>query len=99
MGHDAADLEESEDGWGRPGPGDYSRVHVAPNWNATRNLEGEPYLLRIAVEDIDGRLAEASVPIVPVCPDDYCVCQCDEDYTLAGECPPDMDDSPPGTCD
>jgi hypothetical protein len=86
------------DGWGIPRNMSYVPIlQMCPNAAATRDLEGEPYIVHLAVEDADGRRAEAApITVVPTCLDDTCLCQCDTEY-IVGEpdsCAPEADAGP-----
>ncbi len=69
----------------------WSNLPACPIAAATRDLHGQPYLLRVGVVDERGAMAEARLPIVPTCasgPDgDRCRCLCDADYVLGSGCP------------
>lgn len=100
-------LEPTGDGWAEPRQpmeiSNYSNLPTCPRAAAMRDMEGEPYLLRLRVEDEAGRVAEASMRITPYCaePDrlERCLCECDSDFVLGEMCAPDVDSGvPPGTC-
>lgn len=87
-------LTEGSDGWLEPlQPAElsnYSNLPACPRSNLLRDIHGQPYRLSIKVEDKDGRLAETSVEVVPVCAEaevkDRCECECAQSYSLGQEC-------------
>ena len=85
------------DGWASPvNPSlisSWSNVPACPTAAAVRDVEGEPYLLTITVEDSRGRSASVSRRVVPTCPDgdERCLCECDASYRLGETCAPDDD--------
>lgn len=90
------ELVTTSGGWAEPGEPsslvNWANLPACPMTTATRDLHGQPYLLRIAVEDGGGKMAEAKLTIVPTCdpgPDgDLCRCQCAQGYVLGDPCPP-----------
>jgi hypothetical protein len=81
----------------------FSNIPACPSVGAERDIEAEPYLLRITAEDAGGRTATTALEIVPTCaePDfeEQCKCECDGNYILGQVCTPEVDGgSPPGTC-
>ncbi|MDB4956882.1 MAG: hypothetical protein JWO36_4451 [Myxococcales bacterium] len=80
-------LEDDGTGWGVPiNQSNDGLVAACPQIGLSRDLTGEPYLLRVVVTDSGGRHAEASVQVVPVCSDPYCLCQCGQNYHLGDNC-------------
>jgi len=47
-----------------------------------------PYVVRVIVEDGDGKKATAQLTVVPVCPDNtpLCTCECARDYVVGSAC-------------
>lgn len=101
-----ATLAIGSDGWGEPAfpahPTHYGNLPACPQAAASRDIEGEPYLLRLVVEDLDGKKGEASLEIIPTCgaaKREDCLCECDKDFVLGGPCAPDTDSGArPGSC-
>lgn len=100
-------LQPDADGWAVPrNPLDianFSNLPACPTAAATRDVEGESYLLRLRVEDRKGRKAEAKLHVVPVCAEPEvegeCKCECDGHYILGEPCTAEPDGGPaPGTC-
>jgi hypothetical protein len=97
-------LRAGADGWGEPSQpaelSDYANLAACPSAAAVHDIEGEPYLLRIRVDDGDGREASAEAMIVPVCAEpelvDQCKCECSFDYVLGDPCVPEIDGGPTG---
>jgi hypothetical protein len=83
-------LEDTGDGWGVSSLGTFSALPFCPQVTTLRNLQGEPYVITVAVRDLDDRQASKSVPIMPTCsPNDArCACECDRNYVVGGGCPP-----------
>lgn len=85
------------DGWASPvNPhliSSWSNVPACPTAAAVRDVEGEPYVLTITVEDDQGRGASVSRHVVPTCAegDERCLCECDASYRLGETCAPDDD--------
>lgn len=96
-------LVETEDGWAEPERpaeiSNYSNLAVCPTEAASRDVDGTLYLLKVSIEDRDGRTAEETLRVRPVCAEpgleEQCACQCDADYVLGGECPSDAMPDPP----
>jgi hypothetical protein len=95
-------LEAADDGWAYPIAPDtltnWANVPMCPNTAFPRDMDGEPYLLRIRI--VDGsvtprRTALAEAHITPVCAEPRnlaeCQCQCDKDYVLGQQCGDDAD--------
>ncbi|MBS1118575.1 MAG: uncharacterized protein H6Q90_803 [Deltaproteobacteria bacterium] len=88
-------LKLGSDGWSSPDEPssmvNWANLPACPIATATRDLYDQPYVLRIAVEDEAGAMAEAKLSIVPTCepgPDgDLCRCLCDHRYVLGEPCP------------
>jgi hypothetical protein len=99
-------LEPTADGWLEPRAGiraDWANLPVCPNVASTRDLQGQGYVLRIAIEDASGKTAETTLPVVPTCPDasaggDGCLCQCQAGYSLGDECPGGLVPGTPEDC-
>jgi hypothetical protein len=99
-------LAASGDGWAVPvNPqlvSNWSNVPACPTAAAVRDVEGEPYLLTITVEDAQGRTASTSQRIVPTCAEpenlERCLCECDASYRLGEVCAPDDDSSVTEVC-
>jgi hypothetical protein len=96
----------TDDGWAVPvNPqlvSNWSNVPACPSAAAVRDIEGEPYLLTITVEDSDGRTASASRRVVPTCAEaehlERCLCECDGSYRLGEICTPDDDSEVTAVC-
>jgi len=88
-------LTRGSGGWATPDDPsslvNWANLPACPISSATRDLYDQPYVLRIAIEDEAGAMAEAKLSIVPTCesgPDgDLCRCQCDHRYVLGDPCP------------
>ncbi len=96
-------LAANADGWAEPpeqSTSQWGNLAVCPNAGATRDLQGQGYLLRVAITAEDGRTAEASVPVVPTCAagNDGCLCQCQAGYNLGDECPGGLEPGTPTEC-
>jgi hypothetical protein len=96
-------LDATADGWAEPRPdarSQWANLAVCPNAAATRDLQGQGYVLRVVLATDDGRSAEASIPIVPTCAADdiTCLCQCQAGYNLGDECPADLVPGTPTAC-
>jgi hypothetical protein len=91
-------LVEGSDGWGLSTATTFGNLPVCPQLTAKRDLNNVPYAMQVALEDDDGRTATAQLDLVPVCPANapMCNCQCGRDYTIGSDCsaPP----IPHGTC-
>ena len=89
-------LTPGDDGWLAPLQpeelSNYSNLPACPRSNLQRNIYGEPYQLTLRVEDKDGRTAETSLTITPVCGEpeirDRCECECAQTYSLGQACTP-----------
>ena len=99
-------FEPASDGWAVPvNPqlvSNWSNVPACPTAAAVRDVEGEPYLLTLTVEDGEGRTASVSRRIVPTCsePENFerCLCECDANYRLGEVCDADDDASVGEVC-
>ncbi|MBI4820986.1 MAG: hypothetical protein HY791_32275 [Deltaproteobacteria bacterium] len=87
------DLALSADGFGEPARPEtidnFSNLPACPRAGTDRDLFGQTYLLRVTIEDRDGRKAEASLAVVPRCADptrELCECECRSDYVLGESC-------------
>lgn len=96
-----------EDGWGVPeSPAElsnYANVPVCPSAAADRDLEREPYVATVRVEDGTSRTAEKQLTVTPVCAEPeletLCQCECDANYMLGEPCVEEADGGPlPGSC-
>ncbi|HVK89198.1 MAG TPA: hypothetical protein VM513_33985 [Kofleriaceae bacterium] len=85
-----AKLEPTSDGWGISTPSTVGNLPICPQVTALRDLYDQPYVVTVAIEDIDGKRASRDLTIIPTCPagDPRCTCECDRDYVLGGPCPP-----------
>jgi hypothetical protein len=91
-------LTPTADGWGEPEHpaefSNYANVPACPSGNMAlrKNLHGEPYLVRLRLED-RGRSAEATARVTPICAEpglaDKCRCECGANYVLGQSCAPD----------
>jgi hypothetical protein len=99
-------LEDDGSGWGVPVDpielNNYSNLPACPRAGNIRNIQGEPYLLRVRAEDKAGREASAELMVTPVCgePDrELCECECDVRFVLGESCDGPTDSGvAPGTC-
>ena len=99
-------LTPAADGWAEPvNPqlaSSWSNVPACPSAAAVRDIEGEPYMLTLTVEDGEGRSASVSRRIVPTCAEadnlERCLCECDANYRLGEACAPDDDSGVFGGC-
>jgi hypothetical protein len=93
-------LVEGSDGWGVSSATTFANLPVCPHPTATRDLNEVPYRMQVVVEDDDGRKATTELTLVPKCPANapMCNCQCARDYTLGSDCsrPPEPHGSCPG---
>ncbi len=90
-------LVPSDDGWAYPDRPDtltnFSNVPACPNSAFSRDIDGEPYLVRARLLDrssLPQRDYIAEAHIIPVCAEPEhlgeCTCQCDADFILGQEC-------------
>ena len=107
-------LSPGDDGWAYPERPDtlnnWANIPACPNNAFTRDIDGQPYLLRVRmIERSTGRATTLDSTIVPACaePEAFaeCDCTCDGDYFLGAECGAagpgsdgDVSDPPPGEC-
>ena len=107
-------LIEGDDGWGVPEDphtlNNWANIPLCPNNAFTRDIDGQPYLLRVRmIERSSGRATTSSATITPVCAEPEalaeCDCTCDADYFLGAACgdagpgsDDDVNDPPPGAC-
>lgn len=80
-----ADLIVGDDGWGRPDVtqvSDLANIPLCPDNDPTRDNQGQPALLEIAVADQHGHSVTVSKMVVPTCTAidaaarALCVCEC-----------------------
>jgi hypothetical protein len=97
-------LAAGADGWGEPeapAQSNYGNLAACPSEAAQRDIEEEPYLLRVALRDRRGLTAEASFMVTPFCAEEdlfeECLCDCDHDYE-GTTCPAEPDAGVPGAC-
>jgi hypothetical protein len=100
-------LRPTGDGWGEPEFPDsltsYSNLPACPRANISRNMTGEPFLLKLQIDDpINGFSISSTVTIVPRCAEpefmDKCLCECDKNFVGSG-CTPTADSGlAPGSC-
>lgn len=72
-------LERRSDGWAVPREGIDAMPNIAPcpSAAATSSIDGNPYLLEVALTTLDGApIATRSVTITPTCADDFCRSNC-----------------------
>lgn len=102
-------LEPGPDGFAWPKDpsfnDNYAHVPMCPNFRSSRDIDDEPYLVRVRLSESAGtRSAVGEARVVPVCApdDDTCRCTCDRDHVLGGECTDairsDEGDPEPGGC-
>lgn len=100
-------MKLAADGWLEPEDpaqiSNYSNLPACPRAAAARNIQGEPYLLKVRLEDRAGRTAESVLKVTPTCAQpellDQCVCECDAKYILGDSCGAPYDAGvPAGTC-
>jgi hypothetical protein len=90
-------LAPTADGFAEPDTpaelSNYANIPACPNPTARipRNVFGEPWALKVRIEDRRGRSAETTVRVVPVCAEPgfqaQCECECDARYVLGTRCP------------
>jgi hypothetical protein len=92
-------LEDTGDGWGITSLSSYGNLPLCPQVTAERDLHDQPYIVSVALRDLDGNQGAADLRVVPVCPPDdlLCTCQCDHNYVVGGDCPP-TGPAPPPSC-
>ena len=78
------------DGWGVSSVTAFSNLEVCPHIASTRDLDDVPYILRVRIEDDEGRKAQTEITLVPTCPAGMamCNCQCARDYVVGSQCGP-----------
>jgi hypothetical protein len=78
------------DGWGVSSVTAFSNLEVCPHITSTRDLNDVPYILRVRIEDDEGRKAQTEITLVPTCPAGMamCNCQCARDYVVGSQCGP-----------
>ena len=89
------ELAPDVDGWEMPEQPDsfvnWANLPTCPTAGAARDLDGQPWTLRIAAADDAGKHAETTLSIVPTCEagtaGDLCRCMCAHDYVLGDPCP------------
>lgn len=83
-------LIEGSDGWGVSSVSAFSELEVCPHATSTRDLHDVPYLVRVRIEDDEGRKAQTEITLVPTCPAGaaMCNCQCARDYVVGSQCGP-----------
>lgn len=108
-------LIPGDDGWAYPEKPEtltnWANVPMCPNNAFTRDLDGQPYMLRLRMIELGtGRATTIERTIVPVCAEPEalaeCECTCDADYFLGADCAADggpgadgdADDPAPGEC-
>ncbi len=100
-------LVQSEEGWGGPeNPryiSNFSNLPACPAAGLVRDIQGQRYLLEVALDDRKGHQAKAQMHVVPVCAEDQCLteclCQCDADYYKNGSsCEPTPASLDAGVC-
>jgi hypothetical protein len=89
-------LEPDAGGWGVSSVISLGNLPVCPLLSALRDTDNVPYDITVAVEDVNGQKAQATLTVVPYCQanDPLCTCQCDRDYVLGSTC--DTTGSNPG---
>lgn len=92
-------LIEGNDGWGVSAVSAFSELEVCPHATSTRDLHDVPYILRMRIEDDDGRKAQTEITLVPTCQAGMamCNCQCARDYVVGSQCEPTT--PPHDSCD
>jgi hypothetical protein len=96
VGYETRDvlMKPTGDGWIEPEFPDqlanYSNLAACPVGAATRNINGERYVLEVRLTDVAGRTVEQHIPVTPACAQpenrDECVCLCRAKFVL-GACP------------
>jgi hypothetical protein len=83
-------LIAGSDGWGVSSVSAFSNLEVCPHITSVRDLNDVPYILRVRIEDDEGREAQTEVTLVPTCPagNPMCDCQCARDYVVGSQCNP-----------
>lgn len=100
-------LQPTGDGWLEPlQPAEisnYSNLPACPRASLTRDVHGQPYTLRVSVEDKDKRKVQQDVTITPTCSQpefaEQCRCECSQGYVLGGACDPNQDAGVAPSCD
>jgi hypothetical protein len=84
-----ARLKDDGDGWAISSASTLGNLGVCREATAGRDRDGQPLVVTVAIEDLDGRRASREMTVVPVCPDDdpRCACECARDYVLGATCP------------
>jgi hypothetical protein len=81
------------DGWGQPvapETSNYPNVALCPD-TTPKDIQGQPILLELKATDSEGRVASASLSVVPRCEQAdgaeraLCLCECSADY-FPGKC-------------
>jgi hypothetical protein len=83
-------LIAGSDGWGVSSVTGFSNLEVCPHITSVRDLDDVPYILRVRIEDDQGRAAQTEITLVPTCPAGIamCNCQCARDYVVGSQCEP-----------
>jgi hypothetical protein len=87
-------LDLASDGWLAPlqptALSNYSNLPACPRASLTRSIDANTYQLRVNLTDASGRMAQASIDVVPTCPtgaaNALCHCQCAQGYMLGMVC-------------
>lgn len=87
-------LVEDEEGYAVPAEPHFLRhfVHLpmCPSAAAVRNVNDEPYRLRLRIKDARGREAEVTRRVVPTCTQQdvtaFCQCACNANYDVNRQC-------------
>ena len=88
-------LEPAADGWLQPknpaGLANFANLPASPIAGLGQDVDGQPYVLTIQVEDDAGRQGQASATVVPTCDNaanpSMCKCLCAAGYVLGSACP------------
>jgi hypothetical protein len=87
-------LQPAADGWLEPknpaGLANFGNLPACPIAGLGQAVDGEPYQLIVAIEDLAGRQGQASATVVPSCDQAAtpatCACLCGADYVLGSPC-------------
>jgi len=93
-------LDAGADGWGTSSVTTFGNLPVCPTLTSTRDLNGQPYIVQVAIEDVNGQKASTSMTIVPTCGSDpsRCSCECAQDYQTGQVCTTPPGDPAPEAC-
>lgn len=86
-------LTAAENGWGEPElpaqPTSYAHLVMCPQPSIARDTDGSVFLLQLSIDDVEGRHAETSLPLMPICTgsaESLCTCECSPSYEANRGC-------------